>query len=330
MTIAGADYAWQTPNLPAFKAAGISFVCRYLSTDPSKNLTVAEAAALHAAGFSIVVNWETTGTTFTGGYQAGLADAHAARAQANALGVPASVPIYYSVDSQTTALTTVLDYLHGCADADGGKSRVGVYGDYLVVQAAGNAGFTFLWQTYAWSNGEWDSRAVLRQTHNDQALGGATVDLDEATVAAYGQWGPSAGTTPTPTPTPASTARPSVSEGASGAWVTMCQRSLMLAGDHPQGVDGNFGPHTLTAVQAFQHAYGLLVDGIVGNHTWAALEARTVAVQGRLNANGARLALDGEAGPLTAAAVTAFQSNRGLQPDGIVGPLTSRALSLPA
>lgn len=331
MTIAGCDYAWQSPNLPALKAAGISFVSRYLSTDASKNLSVAEAAALHAAGFSIVVNWETTGTTFTGGYQAGLADAHAARAQADALGVPAGVPIYYSVDSQTTDITTVLDYLHGLADAAGSKSLVGVYGDYLVCHAAAGAGFVFLWQTYAWSGGEWESAACLRQTHNGQSLGGATVDLDEATQANYGQWGPSAGSTPAPPSAPASTGRPTVSVGSPlAAWVEMCQRSLMLAGEHPQGVDGNFGSHTLAAVKAFQGAHGLLVDGIVGNHTWTALEARTAAVQGRLNVHGEHLAVDSEAGPLTAAAVTAFQAAHHLAVDGIVGPNTSRALGLVA
>jgi peptidoglycan hydrolase-like protein with peptidoglycan-binding domain len=36
-------------------------------------------------------------------------------------------------------------------------------------------------------------------------------------------------------------------------------------------VDGVFGPHTLEAVKLFQHNHGLVVDGIVGPKTWAAL-----------------------------------------------------------
>jgi len=36
-------------------------------------------------------------------------------------------------------------------------------------------------------------------------------------------------------------------------------------------IDGNFGPGTEKAVRAFQTKNGLLVDGVVGNQTWAAL-----------------------------------------------------------
>jgi len=39
------------------------------------------------------------------------------------------------------------------------------------------------------------------------------------------------------------------------------------------GADGRFGPQTLLAVEAFQSAHGLHVDGIVGPNTWAALHA---------------------------------------------------------
>lgn len=323
MTIAGVDYAFEKPPVAALKAAGISFVSRYLSTDPAKNLTASEASGLHAAGFSIVINWETTGSTFTGGYQAGLADAQAARKAATAVGVPGTVPIYYSVDSGTTDVATVLDYLHGLSDAEGSKSLVGVYGDYIVVLAAVGAGFTFLWQTYAWSEGKWAPEALIRQTANAQSISGVAVDLDEAMAASYGQWAPSAVTVP-----PA--VRPTVSEGSTGTWVTVLQRALMLAGQHPQGVDGHFGSHTLAAVKAFQAAYKLTVDGQVGVDTWGALAARTGAVQAHLNDHGAKLTVDLDAGPLTAAAVTAFQTAQHLAVDGIVGLQTSRALGLVA
>jgi hypothetical protein len=36
----------------------------------------------------------------------------------------------------------------------------------------------FAWQTYAWSGGQWDSRAQLRQTRNDVTVGGAACDSD--------------------------------------------------------------------------------------------------------------------------------------------------------
>ena len=330
MTTAGADFAWQSPPIADLKAAGISFVCRYLSTDASKNLSAAERDRLHAAGISIVLVWETTGTEALGGYGQGMADGAAARTQADALGFPKSLPIYYAVDFNQTASQkqTVLDYLHGVADAEGSKARVGVYGGIASVAAALDAGFGFGWQTYAWSNGQWDIRAQLRQTHNDQKIGGADVDLDQAMAASYGQWTPSdAVNPPSPTPVPVQ-ARPSLSAGATGTWVWVLQRSLMLAGCDPQGVDGGFGSHTMTAVHAFQAQYKLQVDGQVGPLTWAALIARTKIVQNALNAAGAHLAVDGEAGVLTAGAVTAFQSSHHLAVDGVVGAHTSAALHI--
>jgi peptidoglycan hydrolase-like protein with peptidoglycan-binding domain len=49
-----------------------------------------------------------------------------------------------------------------------------------------------------------------------------------------------------------------LTNGAPGQWVTT-----------PQGIDGNFGPHTLAAVEAFQAWGGVPADGIVGDETWS-------------------------------------------------------------
>jgi peptidoglycan hydrolase-like protein with peptidoglycan-binding domain len=49
-------------------------------------------------------------------------------------------------------------------------------------------------------------------------------------------------------------------------------------------------------------------------------------LQNLLNARGAKLVVDGDFGPLTLAAVKAFQSSKDLEPDGLVGPLTKAAL----
>jgi hypothetical protein len=82
---------------------------------------------------------------------------------------------------------TVLDYLHGGASVTG-HGRTGPYGERDVCTAAAAAGFGYLWQTYAWSGGEWEARAQLRQYRNGQPLGSGTVDLDRAIVDDYGQW----------------------------------------------------------------------------------------------------------------------------------------------
>lgn len=121
--------------------------------------------------------------------------------------------------------------------------------------------------------------------------------------------------------------------------------------------DGVFGALTEAAVKSFQGAKKLTTDGVVGPLTWAAL-LRTPAVppvvppkppvpaepvlkltvppttseavktlQTRLNVHGAHLTVDGVFGPVTEAAVVAFQKAAKLTVDGIVGPLTWAALN---
>ncbi len=100
------------------------------------------------------------------------------------------------------------------------------------------------------------------------------------------------------------------------------------------------------AVENFQKMRGLRVDGICGRQTWAALEEtqhilgdRLLALrnpfmrgddiahlQTRLNALGFDSGkVDGIFGPLTEAALTGFQRNSGLSPDGIFGKNTAAA-----
>jgi peptidoglycan hydrolase-like protein with peptidoglycan-binding domain len=326
-TVRGVDYAFDLPSTAALKAAGIAYAMRYVSADPSKNLTTSERDGLHAVGIGIGLVWETTGVSPLAGYAQGLAEAGTARAQASALGFPAGLPIYFAVDLDATTgqIGSVLDYLHGASDAEGSKALVGVYGDYEVIEAAHAAGYDYLWQTYAWSSGQWAPAYTIRQVLNGTTLGGVDVDLDEAASTA-GLWMPSP---PAPAPSAAAAGRPTVSFGESGYWVEVLQRSLMLGGQDPKGVDARFGPDTLAAVKAYQKAAALLVDGIVGEHTWGALVARTLVVQRALAAEhlGAG-GTDSVAGPLTAQEVSAFQRESRLLVDGIVGPRTSAKLKI--
>jgi lysozyme len=64
---------------------------------------------------------------------------------------------------------------------------------------------------------------------------------------------------------------PVLREGATGAAVVTLQDDLTSKGFSPGASDGDFGPHTLAEVKAFQSANSLTVDGIVGPLTWAAL-----------------------------------------------------------
>ncbi|MGA7487054.1 MAG: peptidoglycan-binding protein [Xanthobacteraceae bacterium] len=67
---------------------------------------------------------------------------------------------------------------------------------------------------------------------------------------------------------------PVLREGSSGDVVRSLQRVLTNGasgqwGTGPQGIDGNFGPHTKASVQAFQAWGGVAGDGVVGDQTWA-------------------------------------------------------------
>ncbi|MDH4146675.1 MAG: peptidoglycan-binding protein, partial [Acidimicrobiia bacterium] len=148
--------------------------------------------------------------------------------------------------------------------------------------------------------------------------------------------------------------------GSVGEDVKRIQRSIVRDGYRSaandlglggaEDVDGIFGPKTAEAVRRFQQTRGLVVDGIVGPATWAALPLKepapllargssgsaVVALQSAL----ARLpdpstplyggSIDGDFGPITEAAVRAYQAERSLVADGIVGEQTwLSAVSLP-
>jgi transcriptional regulator with XRE-family HTH domain len=62
-----------------------------------------------------------------------------------------------------------------------------------------------------------------------------------------------------------------LADGHAGPEVAEAQCLLRRAGFSPGGIDGIFGPLTQRAVKRVQKRAGLVVDGIVGPHTWKAL-----------------------------------------------------------
>lgn len=205
----GYDYT-ERIDPAALKAAGCSVVSRYLSVPGwPKNLTAPEATELRAAAMPILLNYETSADFMLGGYAAGVTCARSARQQATALGAPGNARIYYSADFDASVSQTsiVVAFLNGAASVDG-ASNVGVYGGLRVVQAAAAVGYA-TWQTIAWSNGQWDPRALMRQTGQQQTIGGVQVDVDEIiNLAGLGAWG---GPVPAPAPAPTPTTEDDVS-----------------------------------------------------------------------------------------------------------------------
>ena len=62
-------------------------------------------------------------------------------------------------------------------------------------------------------------------------------------------------------------------KGDHGEAVEHLQRSLAAKGFSPGPIDGDFGSRTDRSVRQFQAAYGLKVDGLVGDRTWGHLLA---------------------------------------------------------
>ncbi|SRR6266550_1744952 len=186
----GLDYV-TGPPVASMKAAGVSFVCRYLSyvnnLTQVKLLTPAEAKGLSAAGIAIVSNYEWYANRALEGTASGVQDAHIAAGQHEACGGPANRPIYFSVDVDVDGSQTV-DYFKGIASVIG-KSRTGAYGSYRVLEYLFNAGLiTWGWQTYAWSGGAWEPRAHIQQYQNGVSMSGHSVDYNRSMHIDYGQW----------------------------------------------------------------------------------------------------------------------------------------------
>jgi lysozyme len=76
---------------------------------------------------------------------------------------------------------------------------------------------------------------------------------------------------PAPKPTVPNPGRAVLKKGMTGGDVPVLQRWLKTKGYYTSLVDGDFGPKTNEAVKAAQKALGLVVDGIVGPKTWAAM-----------------------------------------------------------
>ncbi len=148
-------------------------------------------------------------------------------------------------------------------------------------------------------------------------------------------------------------ADPIIKKGSTGAAVKKAQQNLICRYYLPANTDdGIFGPVTDAAVRSYQTArsaghhyafsFALVVDGIVGPQTWGRLAPPDI--QKGSKGSAVRLCqellkdygyppydpgpIDGDFGPLTEAAVKAFQGDNvdydgnKLKVDGIVGPKT--------
>jgi len=142
--------------------------------------------------------------------------------------------------------------------------------------------------------------------------------------------------------------------GSRGTVVSDLQSTLKSLGYNPGPVDGIFGGLTLAAVEVFQSARGLTVDGKVGPATKGALASSPTTSGSTASDSGSVVAygingssvvdlqtmltrlghepgpIDGAFGPMTLGAVTRFQASVGLSSTGTVDQATWDALVVAA
>lgn len=180
----GADYMTRvSPSV--LHSMGVTFVSRYHSDFPSKNLTHAEAKELSDNNIDVVSNWENDINDFAGGYNAGVRNANAAAAQQSACG-GAGHPIYFSVDTDV-APSRVADYFRGIVAAIG-VARSGVYGSTAICRYLKQQGLVkYTWRTMStgWTGGAGDpSEFNVEQT----GYFNQNMDRDASITDDFGQW----------------------------------------------------------------------------------------------------------------------------------------------
>lgn len=134
---------------------------------------------------------------------------------------------------------------------------------------------------------------------------------------------------------------PALAEGDSGAVVQAANELLQSYGYLPEQGLGNifFDEYMEEAVRAYQDDRDIPVDGGIGDETWSHIRMdfgvvgpgerdgdKVTAVQVLLAHNGHSVTADGIYGTRTENAVIAFQEENSIDADGIVGPITFRAL----
>lgn len=163
----------------ALKNSGVMTIGRYLGYKLGlwNSITPDEVKAIHDAGMSIFLIFELNPTSVSYfNYEKGLSDAKQAIAEAEFLGVPRGLAIYFTVDydAQPGDMSSIIDYLQGVRDGLGGKYLLGIYGSYTVIKSVQADRY---YQTYAWSGGQTAPNHIM-QYKNDVSLAGIKVDQD--------------------------------------------------------------------------------------------------------------------------------------------------------
>jgi hypothetical protein len=270
------DYSFSHPTVQQVKASGAVGVLRYLTRSSSaKRLTAVEARQLRAAGLWVGVVFEDGATRAISGRQAGYDDAVYAAAQAKAIGIPVTCPLFFAVDDDLDP-ARVKAYFEGVRSAKI-PNPAGPYGSFRIVEALLDWSLAdYAWQTVAWSGGNVSKRAHLYQRNSSKQPVAGT---DENVLLRHlPLWGAPVTlidkTTPPPPAPPPSKPLPD--------WVPSWYSHVVQPGDHDQSVasalkvwDDPAYPWQQVTLDA--HVQGLFaqIQRVTGEPVTGALTART-------------------------------------------------------
>jgi hypothetical protein len=213
----------------------------------------------------VILNWETTGRSWRGGYAQGLQEGKDARTQARYLGYPADYPIIQSIDEGVIAsLLGIADnYQRGFNDG-GGCGPQGAYGTKLALDSFFDQGLIRVgWQTNArgwFANSSDCARALMfqRTSHPiSPPLPANQYDYNDFNPAGKNPY-PFLGSGPAPTPqrtgkkmffmfqiTDAASDQGRKAtfscDGQTYHWMTGAEQNLMILEAKAQGIPNNIG-----------------------------------------------------------------------------------------
>ena len=192
----GVDYSTiNNVDWPVFfaelKATGRDFIGRYLPVEGAmwRRVTTAELDAATAAGIDYFFWFEnSTALRCLEGFEAGVEDAEEALSALAGLDLPATTPVYYTVDMDLGSGSAIDAYFQGINSVVP-VYQVGVYGNYTAVDWVYRHGLaTYFCQTNAWSDARgWHPGAQMHQDVTQHTIGGIYVDRLTVTAADFGQ-----------------------------------------------------------------------------------------------------------------------------------------------
>lgn len=201
----GIDYAWAQIPSPAIKAAGCSFVMRYLGG--SARLTDAERRNHQANDLSIMLFVEQEPDEAEKGFGRGVQLAQVGNSEADSLGYPADALLVYADDHNDPDVAQEIDFMRGVKSVGGRPSDMYSGGNVLAaLSALGLSPYGGVCvETWYRGFGEDPFAVQLANTRDPIHIPGISDDQFDTDLLyrLIPMWAPDGSTTPTkPTPAP--------------------------------------------------------------------------------------------------------------------------------